>query len=65
MNEEKLLKLFQEKEKVNTNNLLVSIPDCFENDNEYIVMEKAENGKVWNTKLNNQRTKVIKIIEVN
>lgn len=64
MNEEKLLKLFQKKEKVNTNNLLISIPDNFENDNEYIVMEKEENGKVWNTKLNNQRTKVIEIIEV-
>lgn len=49
--EEKILNSFVKKMKgeVNKEDLLVFIPDCFGDDNEYYceVMEKWDNGKVW------------------
>lgn len=50
--EEKILNSFVKKMKgeVKKEDLIVSIPDCFGDDDEYYceVLEKENNGRVWN-----------------
>ena len=62
--EEKILDLFQKKEGIDTSNLIVSLPDDFDESYSCEIMEQEDNGKVWTIQLNSKLTRIVDIYEL-